>query len=506
MGVSKAFTTASQNELVKRPSRGAAILFSVLAVALTTAGTRLAGANPPTAGFLFLLVVLFSATAGGLAAGVAASVAATIAFNYFFLPPIHTFHIASADNWVALAAFLAVSIVASRLVTVARGEAERARARAQEVQTLYDLSLELFLAAASETGLAEAAVRALAATGARAGGVIFFSGDDARPLAWTGAPANDAALERIRSIPIHRRTLEFADADGRDLYVPLSPSGEPRGVLVALRTTATGAAVESTARLLVLAMEREQLLVQRAHVEALRESDSMRTALLRAVSHDLSTPLTAITVQVASLERQLSGHSAAKTIGLLADEVARLRRRIDNLLAMARLETGSIAPRPEPIPPPDLFRAARENLGAAVPSPGFDVRVAPGCPDVLADPSLALEIIVNLVENARRASPADGVIELVADRRADDPEIVRLGVLDRGSGIVADATELDARAIADVRPRGLGLEIARRFAEASGGAVVLEARAGGGTCAWIDLPVAESKEGGAYARAARPGR
>ncbi len=489
--------------LVKRPTPGAAILLSVLAVAVTTAGTRLAEANTPTAGFLYLLVVLFSATAGGLAGGLAASIASTIAFNYFFLPPIHTFHIARADNWIAIAAFLAVSVVASRLVTVARAQAERARARAQEVQTLYDLSLELFLAASSDAGLAEAAVRALAATGARAGGVVLFSGSDDRPLAWTGPPADEAVAERVRSIPVHRRTLEFASDEGRDLYVPLSPSGEQGGVLVALDTTATRAAVESTARLLVLAMEREQLLRQRAHVEALRESESMRTALLRAVSHDLSTPLTAITVQVASLERQLGGHSAASTVGSLAGEIARLRRRIDNLLSMARLETDGIAPRPEPIPPPDLFRAVRENLGAAAGSAAFDVRVAPGCPDVLADPSLALEIIVNLVENARRASPPGSVIELVAEPRAGQPEMVRLGVLDRGSGMVAAAAELEA---GSGRPRGLGLEIARRFAEASGGALVLAPRTDGGTCAWIDLPVADSAEGGANARAARPGR
>jgi len=487
---------------VKRPAREA-ILLSALAVAVATAATRLAGFNAPTAGFVFLLVVLFSATAGGLAAGVTASILSTVAFNYFFLPPIHTFHIADPEDWVALGAFLAVAVVASRLVTYARTQAERAGARATEVQTLYDLSINLFLAGASESALADAATRALAVTGAQAGGVVLFGEEDERPLGWIGTPPGETVLERARSIRIHCRTLEFPGGEVRDLYVPLAPSGAPGGVLVALGTPATRAAVESTARLLTLAMEREQFLAQRAHVEALRESESMRTALLRAVSHDLSTPLTAITVQVASLERQLAGQDAARTVGLLAEEVARLRRRIDNLLAMARLETGSIAPRPEPIPPQDLFRAARESLGAPASSAGFEVHVAPGCPDVFADPSLALEIMVNLVENARQASPAGAPIDLVADRSAADPEMVRLGVLDRGRGIVSDDTELDP---AEVRPRGLGLEIARRFAEASGGAVVLAPRNGGGTCAWLDLPTAASGEGGASARAARPGR
>jgi two-component system sensor histidine kinase KdpD len=486
---------------VTRFDRRAAVLFAVLAVGHTTGGARIAGANPPSAGILLLLVVLFSATMGGLAAGIAASFAATIGFNYFFIPPIHTFHVADPENWVALGVFLVVSIVASRLVTAARTEAQRASARATEVQTLYDLSVELFLASSGADALADTAARALAATGTKSGGVILFEAGDERRPAWVGHRPIEPVLERARSVRVHHRTLEFPSGSVRDLYVPLGPSGAPTGVLVALGTPATRAAVESTAQLLTLAMEREQLLLERAHVEALRETESMRTALLRAVSHDLSTPLTAITVQVASLERQLGGHATARTVGLLSEEVARLRRRIDNLLSMARLETGSIAARPEPIPPPDLFRAARESLGAGATAAGFAVQVAPGCPDAFADPSLALEIMVNLVENARKASPPGATIDLVADRSATDPKMVRLGVLDLGRGIVSDATELDP---AETRPAGLGLEIARRFAESSGGAVVLEPRGGGGTCAWLDLPSAEPGEGGgASVRAAR---
>jgi two-component system, OmpR family, sensor histidine kinase KdpD len=479
---------------VKRPGSTAAVVLSLCAVALTTAGARLAGVNAPTAGFLFLLVVLFSATAGGLAAGIAASITATTAFNYFFLPPFHTFHIADAENWVALGIFLVVSVVASRLVTNARREAERAGARATEVQTLYDLSMELFFAASSAEALARVASKALVATGARQGAIALFEGEGEESWFGTSADGPDPAVrDRARSIRIHRQTLEFPADDARDLYVPLG-TGEPRGVLVAIETAATRAAVESTAQLLTLAMEREQLLAERAHVDALQESESMKTALLRAVSHDLATPLTAITVQVASLQRQLAGQPTAKTLGLLADEVGRLKRRIDNLLSMARLETGSVAPRPEPIPPADLFRAARENLGAAG---AFTVRVEPGCPDAFADPSLALEIIVNLVENARRASPPGETVELVAEADPDDPERVRLGVLDRGVGIGEPQ---------DAPPRGLGLEIARRFAQASGGDVSIRPRSGGGSCAWVSLPCASSPGGGAVAAAAHPGR
>ena len=473
-----------------RPGRGASILLSALAVAGTTGAARLAALNPSTTGLLFLLVVLFSATLGGLAAGIAASIAATVAFNYFFLPPIHTFHIADPENWATLTAFLVVSSVASRLVTLARSEAERASARATEVQTLYDLSVQLFLAASSDDALARSASRALAATGARGGGVILFGADEKpRRLEWIADSTDDTVEDRARSLRVHLQTLEYPSGAERDLYVPLRTEGELLGALVALETTATRAAVESIARLLTLAMERERLWVEQTHIEALRESESMKTALLRAVSHDLSTPLTAITVQVASLRRQLTDHPTGRTVSHLADEVA-------------RLETGSIAPRPEPIPAPDLFRAARENLGPAGNSRNIAVRVAPGCPEIFADPSLALEIIVNLVENAQHASPPDALLELVADRHPDDPERARLGILDRGRGIEAEAPGSDA----EMRPGGLGLEIAWRFAAASGGSISLTPREGGGTCAWVDLPVAPTHSRGAIARVADPGR
>ena len=463
---------------------------ALAAVALTTAGLRLAGANPPTVGFLFLLVVLSSATAGGLAAGIVASIAATIAYNYFFFPPIHTFHIADAENWVALGAFLAVAVVASQLVTRARAEAEQARARATEVRTLYDLSIELFLAASNAETLAAAASRALIATGAQQAGMALFN-EDGTERWLPEALSDESVTARARSLRVHRQTLEFeVPARGRDFYVPFG-SEDRSGVLVAVETKATRAAIESIAQLVSLAMEREELLGERAHLEALRESESMKTALLRAVSHDLSTPLTAITVQVASLRRQLDGQATSRMAGLLADEVARLKRRIDNLLSMARLETGSVVPHPEAIPPPDLFRAARESFGpagsSAVP---FDVRVAAGCPDVFADPSLALEIVVNLVENARRASPDGGVVELVAEPGPEGTEIVRLGVLDRGTGFEPTV---------DAPRRGMGLDIARRFAEASGGFVQFEARPGGGTAAWTNLPAVVSESESAFA-------
>jgi two-component system sensor histidine kinase KdpD len=219
----------------------------------------------------------------------------------------------------------------------------------------------------------------------------------------------------------------------------------------------------------------------------------MKTSLLQAVSHDLSTPLTAIALHLEALRRHATGRGELHdTVVAIADETARLRRRIDNLLAMGRLEAGRIAPRPEPTPPADLFRAVRENLPLVFARRTVAVRVDEACPDAEVDPSLALEILVNLVENAHRAAPAGTSIELRAERHPADPSLIRLEVLDRGPGVAADAVRSlgerrDARASGDATA-GSGLEIAHSFARASRGDAQPLRRPEGGTIARLELP------------------
>jgi K+-sensing histidine kinase KdpD len=346
------------------------------ALALVTWAGRAAGANPTTIGFLYLVTVLGLATWGGWAVGAASSVLAMLCFNFFFLPPYHTFVIADPSNWVALLCFLTASTLASRLVATARRRAEEAQRRQQEV--------------------------------------------------------------------------------------------------------------------LALATERERLLAQSAHLEAVRESEALKTSLLRAVSHDLRTPLTAMRLEIESLERALAGApQALPSLRNLAVEQARLARRIDNLLAAARLETGLARPHPEPTPVGTLFRSARESLAPILAGREVTVRVTPGCPEVWADPSLALEILVNLLENAARAAPAGQPIELAATRDPHDTEKLLLEVLDRGHGVPEPVRQLLGGAgEREAAAGGLGLRIARSFAEAGGGSLDLMDRPGGGTIARLTLPAA----------------
>ncbi|MCL4840002.1 MAG: DUF4118 domain-containing protein, partial [Thermoanaerobaculia bacterium] len=163
-------------EAQRRPGGGRWLDFAGAAgvLAVLTFALRLAGANPATAGLLFLLAVLFVATWGGLAAGVAAALAATVAFNVFFLPPTGTLHIAETSNWVALGSFLTAAVLASRLVVRGRLQAEKALARAAEIEALYRLGVDLFAAESGTRGLAHTAAGAVRATGAAAGGLALF--------------------------------------------------------------------------------------------------------------------------------------------------------------------------------------------------------------------------------------------------------------------------------------------------------------------------------------------
>lgn len=475
----------------ERGRRRWAALAGAGALAAVTLVLRAADANPATAGLLFLITVLFIATGGGLVVGAAGALAASAAFNFYFLPPTGTFHIAGASDWIALASFLVAAVLVSRLVVAARRQAGTALARAAEVEALYALGVSLFAAESGVEALARTAARFVETTGAGAGGLALFpEAEPVRIADWFGSAPDEAARTRVESLRVHGQTIEFPAPDGHDVYLPLLAGGEPVGALVALGTRATRSALESAARLVALALERDRLLADRARMEALRQSEALKTALVRAVSHDLSTPLTAMGLQVDGLRRALAGRpELAVRLDALTGQLTRLQRRIGNLLSLARLEAGQVVPNAEPLPVQDIVRAARESLGLPRADRPLEVEIAGDCPDLFVDPSLALEILVNLIENADRASPPGEPIRLTANRHGADGRRVRLGVLDRGPGLPElrqDREEVDA---GDVLPRGLGLEIAQSFALANGGAVRLGRRHGGGTCAWIDLPV-----------------
>lgn len=464
------------------------ILLALAGTALVTIAGRATELNPSAIGFVYLVIVLLASLRAGLLGGMITSVAATLCYNFYFFPPLYTFTIHETANWIALAAFLVTSVVVSRLVIAARVQAEQAERRRKELTSLYGLSVELFTANTGVPALGEASGRALALLGAREGGLVLFEGSPYRQhVVWWNGDKPDEIEDLIAGIGRHKEPLEIPSPLGRDVYLPLLVGTKINGAFVARGTDASVAALASAARLVSLAIERERFVEESAHIEALRESETLKTSLLRAISHDLTTPLTAITIQTEALRRKAAMDDELKTaVNGIADETSRLHRRIDNLLAMARLEAGKSKPRREPTPPADLFRAARENLPLVFETRPVSIRVDDDCPDANVDPALTLEILVNLIENAHRVSPPNAAIELTARIHPEDASRVRIEVLDRGPGVPTGNADI----VSDVAQRGLGLEIARGLAAANGGSIALTPRSGGGAIARLDVPAA----------------
>lgn len=481
------FGGVSRLHLITR--RGAEALLALAVVAVTTFVAHLPGTNPVTDGFAYLIAVLLLATRFGLFAGTVASVAATFCFSYYSLPPLHSFRMEDPENWIALVSFLICSVIANRLVLAARRQAVVAERRRGEIEALYRLSLDLFTGTVGAGGFGEATVKALRTVGALSGRVILVAEGKVETEASFGT-GDAPSPEVLRAVLEEGKAVEIPGEEGaRDLFIPVAIGPRTRGALAVRQTRANREALESVARLLALALEREGLLAERSHLQAVKESEAFKTSLLRAVSHDLRTPLTSIRMGLEMLRAAFpeAGHTALQEI---QRESERLSRRIDNLLAMARLEAGTSAPRVEPTPPPDLFRTALENLPLVLEGRRVSVRVGDGCPDILVDPYLTVEILVNLLENAASAAPSGEPIEVSADGTSDGR--VRIEILDRGPGIPDLLKTGPARRSppGDSGRGGLGLEICRSFAGALGGAFTLMDRPGGGTIARLELPAA----------------
>jgi two-component system sensor histidine kinase KdpD len=236
-----------------------------------------------------------------------------------------------------------------------------------------------------------------------------------------------------------------------------------------------------------LAVERGRLLQRALEAEALRRSDELRTALLRGVSHDFRSPLTAIATAADALERGGPMQGDAELVRAIRLETARLERLVDNLLDLSRLESGALSPRLDWCDPEDLVAGAlREAIPAGRPSPAVDVDA--DLPLVRADAALCERILVNLLHNAaRHGAPPVRVIGRAGRGR------VEVEVRDAGPGIAHDIRDRMFEPFARGRGSegtGLGLALARGLAEAQDGSLVLVPSATG--CRMVlSLPAAE---------------
>jgi two-component system, OmpR family, sensor histidine kinase KdpD len=441
------------------------LLASVAAVAAVTAAIALLKPYVPvlSLGVLYVFAVLPIAVVWGTALAVVVSVASMLAFNFFHLPPTHTFTLSDSENWFALAVYLATAIVVSELASRARRRAASAEQREHESALLAELATELLRGRKLDEELDEIASRAAAVLGVDHADIEL--GVSRRP------PPDSAPL------PL--------EAAGRAVGTLYTPADEDANVAAQSRF------LPALAALLAVAVDRERLEREAFEAETLRRSDLVKTALLRAVSHDLRSPLTGIRTAIGALRNlslTLTDQDRRELLETIDVDSDRLSRLVGDLLDLSRLEAGSAAAEPELWSLDDLTREAVDSLGART-----RVDVVGEAPLVNVDAMQVQRVLANLIENALKYSPPDAhvMVRITATRKE---AIVR--VVDHGPGLAEDELERVFepfyRRPGDTRSgAGLGLAIARGFAAANGGRVWAESRPEQGATFALALPVVE---------------
>jgi len=440
------------------------ILASAGAVVLVSAVVELLKGHVPVVslGALYVLAVLPVAVVWGTGLAAAVAVASMLVFNWFFLPPFHTFQLKDGTNWLALVVYLAIAFTVSALAARARARREDAEQRRAEAHALAEAALDLLRGRTLDEELGRLA--SLAAD---------VLGVDAARLELGERPAGDG--ERALPVQVGLRAVAtlFVDEEAivddavRERFLP------------------------SLAALLAVAVERSHLESEALEAEALRRSDALKTALLRAVSHDLRSPLTAILASAEALASPGLVLEDSDRLGLaegIRDEATRLDRVVAQLLDLSRLEAGDAAPHRELWHVDELVGQALAGLGDT--AERVRLEIAPEEPPVEVDAAQVERVLANVLENALRYSPSGSGVIVRAEHGATE---LRLHVVDRGPGLPSeerDALFKPFRRGETGRGSGLGLAIARGFAEANGGRLWAQDDPGGGHIV-LSLPLAE---------------
>ncbi len=442
------------------------VAICVIAIAVVTGVVYALDGVAPTVSLvpLYLFAVVPAAVLWGLPYAVGTSIASMLTFNFLFLPPLYTFTLADSQNWVALAVFVVVAIVVAELAARVRRRAAEAEQREREEALLAEAATAFLQGRGVSTELDALAGRVAAVLKAESARIELGPQRD--------PPAGESPHE-LRAGARRIGTLYLREGSESNLAIR-------RRFLPAL------------ASLLAVAAEREHLAGDAVETEALRRSDTIKTAVLRAVSHDLQSPLTAIIAATGTLRNPALTLEAGEREGLLetvAIEAGRLERLVRDLLDLSRLEARAAAPAPEVWTVDELVGQALAEVGPG--SERVRTSIPADIPPVETDASQLRRALANLLENALKFSAGDVLVRVNATRRD-----VVIRVVDQGPGMAEGELErvfepfYRAGAEPIARGSGLGLAISKGFVEANGGRIWAESRPGQGSAFAVALPVA----------------
>ncbi|HEX5184886.1 MAG TPA: sensor histidine kinase KdpD [Allosphingosinicella sp.] len=477
------------------------VLSMVMVAAVTGLGISLyALGSLANLALLYLIPVMAAATFYGLRTGIFAGLLSSLAYNFFFLPPLHTFTINDPSNIVTALMLLAVAAVTSQLAARVRLQADLAQRSAGQNAALAGFARQL-------TGLidAEALGRTLCGEAARLLGVdTIFLLPGAKELEPAAAFPPESRLDIIDRTaagwaydhcqPAGRGSETLTASDW--LFQPLMVGEKALAVFGVARELEDPVRSDQLPLLLslidqaALALERISLETEMAKVSQLKERDRLRAALLSSVSHDLRTPLTTILGSIAELRRSKGTDKAL--VASIESEAQRLNRFVANLLDMARVESGALKLALEPVDLTEAVTAAAHDLKQALAGHPVRLDVPPDLPLVRLDPQLFHHCLINLLDNAGKYAAPETPI-LVETRRR--PDGLTLSVIDAGAALPPGEEmrvfETFARLEGSDRSggTGLGLAIVKGFAEAMGASVSAAGRSDPtGACFSLHFP------------------
>jgi two-component system, OmpR family, sensor histidine kinase KdpD len=419
-------------------------------------------------GVLYVLAVVVMSTLWGLTFGIGTSVLSAAAFNFFHLPPGGRFDLADERDWVALLVFVIVAVSTGLVAELARIHSDEAEQRRQEADLAAEMA-QLLLGPAQLDEALQLTARRLATAMAVGSAAISLGDEDA-----------------------DERSLAFAlQADGRRIGTLILPATLSR----AERTRIADRVVPSLESLLAAALHSSELQSEVVETVALRRSDELKTAVLRSVSHDLRTPLTAILMAATALDAE---HPTSEKVGDVREQVldagTRLWRLIEKLLDLSVLQAGRAMPHSMWYSVEEVLQEAIEQTGVA--PEAFKLSVQPDMPLLQGDPGQLERAFVNVLENAARYSRG----KPVSVRARTVGRRIRVLIVDQGPGIPASQQERIFlpfyRAPAQDEPgsgSGLGLAITRGFLELNGGRINVESVIGQGTSFVVEFPLPEQE-------------
>ena len=488
-------------------SRSVSVLALVAAATLICEGLR-PYLSPVNMVMAYLLAVVIAAVSLGRWPAIATALFGVVSFDFFFVPPRFSFSVSDKEYLLTFFALFVVGMVISALVARAREQSETLRIRGEETTALYRLSRDLSTGADLD-GVLRGAVRSLEEN-LHVLVVVWMEGAEGPETVASSAGLHPADSEReaVDWSFLSRRasglgTETFAACSM--LHLPLKSAAMVEGVLslapVDGRPVPEGKrrTLETCAAHIALALERARLAAAAEEARLFKARESLERALLNSISHDLRSPLAAVTGVLSSLRDEgavLDEQARQELLETACGEAERLNRFVGNLLDMTRLEAGAVHLKAELCDVQELVGCALSAMEKRLGDRRIEVQLAPNLPSVPMDLVLLIQVLVNLLDNAHKYAPRGSDICIIS--RVEAPWLV-LEVVDRGPGV----PEQDLQRIFDKFYRipvpegtggtGLGLPICKGIIEAHGGTILARIRSGGGLGVEIRLPLAAER-------------